>query len=130
MASVGTGIGLEPDAGVFERLEEEVNDVDWSLDASACDVPGNCESMLLWGIVVPSGPETVMDGLWTESSVGEQFWEGFGGDVGSVEGGAECPFSLTFPGARSGESGSASLSLPPFLDFFEADWPCPIARFW
>lgn len=41
-----------------------------------------------------------------------------------------CPFSLTFLGARSGESASTSLSLPPFLDFFEADWPCPIARFW
>ena len=40
------------------------------------------------------------------------------------------PFSLTFPGARSGESEPASLSLPPFLDFLEADWPWPMARFW
>jgi hypothetical protein len=82
-------MGLEADDGVFERLEEEANEVDWSLDASICDVPDSCESFLLWGIVVPSGPETVMDGLWMEPSVGEPFWEGLEGEVGSVEGGVE-----------------------------------------
>ena len=49
-----------------------------------------------------------------------------------METGERCPFSLTFPGTTSGESASASLSLslPPFLGFFERDWPWPIARFW
>jgi hypothetical protein len=66
------------------------------------------------------------------ASEGEPFWEGFGGEVGSLEVGGRCPLSLTFPGTTSGESASASLSLslPPFLDFFERDWLWPIARFW
>ena len=47
-----------------------------------------------------------------------------------MEGERGCPFSLTFPGARSGESASASLSLPPFFDFFETDGLWPMVRFW
>jgi len=67
-----------------------------------------------------------------EASEGEPFCEGLGGDVGSVEAGGRWPFSLMFPGMKSGESASVSLSLslPPFLDFFERDWLWPIARFW
>lgn len=51
------------DEGVFERLEEEANEADWSLDPSTGDVPGGREPLPLGGIVVPSGPETVIDGL-------------------------------------------------------------------
>ena len=65
-----------------------------------------------------------------EVSENKPFCEGFEGDVGSVGGGRGCPFSPTFPGARSGESASKSLSLPLLLDFFETDWLWPIARFW
>lgn len=56
-------MGLEVDEGVFERLEEEANEADWSLDPSTGDVPGGREPLPLGGIVVPSGPETVIDGL-------------------------------------------------------------------
>jgi len=125
-------MGLEPDEGVFDRLEEEANEVDWSLDDSTGDVPGSRGPLPLGGIVVPSGPVIIMDGLWTEASEGEPFCEGFGGDVESAEAGGRWPFSLTFPGTTSGESASASLSLslPPFLGFFERDWLWPIARLW
>jgi hypothetical protein len=61
------------DEGVLDRLEEEANEVDWSLDVSAGDVPGIRESLPLWETVAPSGPETVIDGLRTEVSVGEPF---------------------------------------------------------
>jgi len=80
---MGAGMGLEVDEGVG-RLEDEV---DWSLDASTGEVPGGREPLPLGGIIVPSGPETVMDGPWTEASEGEPFCEGFGGDVESAEAG-------------------------------------------
>jgi len=38
--STGAGMDLEADEGVFDRLEEEANEADWSLDVSAGDVPG------------------------------------------------------------------------------------------
>ena len=60
---MSTGMGLEADEGVFERLEEEDNEADWSLDPSTGDVPGGRGPVPLGGIVVPSGPETVMEGL-------------------------------------------------------------------
>ena len=34
---------LETDEGVFDRLEEEGNEADWSLDVSTGDVPGGRE---------------------------------------------------------------------------------------
>ena len=37
--STGGGMGLEADEGVFDKLEEEANEADWSLDASAGNVP-------------------------------------------------------------------------------------------
>ena len=80
-------MGLEPDEGVFGRLEEEANEEDWSLDASTGDVPVSRGPLPLGGIVIPFGPETVMDGLWTEASEGEPFCERFGGDVESAEAG-------------------------------------------
>jgi len=61
--------------------------VDWSLDGSTGEVPGSREPLPLGGIAVPSGPETFMDGPWTEASEGEPFCVGFGGDVESVEAG-------------------------------------------
>ena len=54
---------LEAVEGVFDRLEEEANEAGWSLDASTGDVPGGREPLPLGGIVVPSGSETVIDGL-------------------------------------------------------------------
>ena len=84
---MGAGMGLEVDEGVFGRLEEEGNEVDWSLDVSTGEVPGSREPLPLGGIIAPSGPETVMDGLWTEASGGEPFCKGFGGDVESAEAG-------------------------------------------
>ena len=80
-------MGLEADEGVFGRLEEEANEVDWSLDASTGEVPGSREPLPLGGTVVSSGPETVMDGPWTGASEGEPFCVGFGGDVESAEAG-------------------------------------------
>lgn len=41
--SMGAGMCLEADEGVFDRLEEEANEVGWSLDASTGDVPGSRE---------------------------------------------------------------------------------------
>lgn len=55
-------MGLEADEGVFDRLEEEASEVGWSLGTSTGDVPDGRKSCPLWGVVVPSGPETVMDG--------------------------------------------------------------------
>ena len=56
-------MGLEAGEGVFEGLEPEANEADWSLDPSTGDVPGGRGPLPLEGFVVPSGPETVMDGL-------------------------------------------------------------------
>lgn len=38
--SMGAGGGLEVNEGVFDGLEEEANEADWSLDASTGNVPG------------------------------------------------------------------------------------------
>jgi len=42
--SMGAGMCLEADVGVFDRLEEEANGVGWSLDASTGDVSVSRES--------------------------------------------------------------------------------------
>ena len=60
---MGAGMCLGVDEDVFERFEEEASVVDWSSDASTMEAPGGRESLLLWGIVEPSGPETVIEGL-------------------------------------------------------------------
>lgn len=60
---MGAEMGLGVDEGVFERFKEEANVVGWSSDTSTREVPGGRESLLLWGIAVPSGPETVIEGL-------------------------------------------------------------------
>jgi len=45
--SKGGGMCLEADDGVFDRLEEEANEADWSLDASTGDVPGGRDPLPL-----------------------------------------------------------------------------------
>lgn len=60
---MGAEMGLGVDEGVFERFKEEASVVDWSSDASTREEAGGREPLLLWGIVVPSGPETVIEGL-------------------------------------------------------------------
>ena len=38
---------LEADEGVFDRLEEEASEADWSLDASTRNVPGGRDPLPL-----------------------------------------------------------------------------------